>query len=274
MDRPTPESDAQTDAGEDLELLRSVALAAGHQALVMREAGLTTQLKADKSPVTDADMALDAFLKSELRAARPDYGWLSEESVDHTDRLGRRRVFVVDPIDGTRAFARGKPWWTVCVAVVEHGQPLAGVVWAPDRAELYEATAGGGARLNGGPIHASARDSLDGCAMLADAAMFTHPEWREPWPTMRVESRNSIAYRLCSVASGEFDAALDLWPKSEWDLAASALIAAEAGCAVTDDRGRRLSYNRVVTRSTGLVCAGPALHELILRRLAVIAAPD
>ena len=262
------------DLGPDLELIRQAARAAGALALTMRAAGLTTQLKPDKSPVTDADLAVDTLLKETLRQARPAYGWLSEETADHAERLDRERVFVVDPIDGTRAFVKGKPWWTVSVAVVEHGRPVVGVVWAPDRGELYEATAGGGARLNGAAIHANNPDSLDDCAMLADAAMFTHPEWREPWPPMRIESRNSIAYRLCSVASGEFDAALALSPKSEWDLAAADLIATEAGCLVTNHKGETFRYNQVKPTMRSLVCAGPALHGLILDRVRAINLPD
>lgn len=262
------------DALADLELIRTAAEAAGVLAVELRAARLEVSQKADRTPVSNADLAIDALLRRELLAARPDYGWLSEETADDLARLQRRRVFLVDPIDGTRAFVRGKPWWSVCVAVVEDGRPVAGVVCAPDRGELFEAVAGAGARCNGEPIHATSRDRLDDCAMLADPAMFTHPDWREPWPGMRVEQRNSVAYRLCSVASGEFDATLALSPKCEWDLAASALIAAEAGCRVTDDRGLALAYNQAVTSCTGLICAGPALHQLILERLTSIAQPD
>ncbi len=262
------------DVQADLDLIRAAALAAGERALTLRELGLDVTYKSDKSPVSNADLAVDAQLRQDLTAQRPAYGWLSEETADDAERLSRQRVFVVDPIDGTRAYVRGKAWWAVSVAVVENGRPLAGVVFAPDRNEVFEAVAGQGARLNGAPIRANDRDRLEDCAMLADSAMFTHPDWREPWPPMRVESRNSIAYRLCSVARGEFDAALALSPKSEWDLAASALIAAEAGCKVTDDRGHGLAYNRVVTSSPGLVCAGPTLHQLILDRLTAIASAD
>lgn len=264
-------SEISPEISDDLALIRDVAQAAGAQAQAMRNAGLTTEMKADRTPVSNADLAIDALLKARLGQARPDYGWLSEETADDAKRLTCKRVFVVDPIDGTRAFIRGKPWWAVCVAVVEAGQPITGVVHAPDRAEMFEAAAGHGARLNGVTIRANDRPSLEGCAMLADSATFTHSKSREPWPPMRVETRNSIAYRLCSVACGEFDAALALSPKSEWDLAASALIAAEAGCVVTDDRGRSLAYNQVITTSPGLVCAGATLHELILARLAAIA---
>ncbi len=262
------------DERADLDLIIEAARAAGRLAQTMRQAGLTTTYKADKTPVSDADLAADALLKDHLRRARPHYGWLSEETIDDPDRLGRNRVFVVDPIDGTRAFVKHKPWWAVSVAVVEDGQPAAGAVYAPDREELYTAVAGGGAQLNQIAIRAGDRTELEGCSMLADAPMFGHPAWPEPWPPMRIENRNSIAYRLCSVASGEFDATLALSPKSEWDLAAAGLIAAEAGCLVTNHRGETFAYNRASPTMRSLVCAGPRLHELILRRVRPIALRD
>jgi myo-inositol-1(or 4)-monophosphatase len=258
----------------DLDLIRSAARIAGRRALAMRQAGLTTRAKSDGTPVSDADIAVDGLLKTLLGKARPDYGWLSEETADDPARLTRKRLFVVDPIDGTRAFVGGKPWWAVSIGVVEDGRPVAGVVHAPDVDETYEAAVGQGARLNDAPIHASATASLENSAMLAHHGMFAHAGWREPWPAMRVESRNSIAYRLCLVASGAFDAALALSPKSEWDLAAADLIATEAGCLVTDHRGRPFAYNRPDPRAPSLVCAGSALHELILRRIAPIDLPN
>ena len=258
----------------DLALIVETALAAGEVALAMRGAGLETTYKADKTPVTDADLAVDTLIKQALRAARPDYGWLSEETADDPDRLTRRRVFVVDPIDGTRAYLKGRPWWGVSIAVVEDGVAVAGVLHAPDRGETYVATLGGGARLNDAPIAPSRTAAIEGCAMLADAPMFKHPAWPVPWPPMRVESRNSVAYRLCCVASGEFDAALALSAKSEWDLAAAGLIAQEAGCRVTDHKGRSFTYTRPDPRMRSLVCAGPRLHRLILDRVEPIDLPD
>jgi myo-inositol-1(or 4)-monophosphatase len=259
---------------DDLSLIVETALAAGEVAQAMRASGLETTYKADKTPVTDADLAVDALIKTTLRAARPGYGWLSEETADDPARLACARVFVVDPIDGTRAYLKGRPWWAVSIGVVENGVPIVGVVHAPDRAETYVATLGGGARLNGAAIHASARAAVEDCAMLADAPMFRHPAWPVPWPPMRIESRNSVAYRLCSVASGEFDATLALSSKSEWDLAAADLIAREAGCQVTDHKGRPFTFNRPVPTMRSLVCAGPALHRLILERVEPIDLPD
>jgi len=257
----------------DLALIREAAVAAGEVAVAMRAAGLERHKKADGTPVTNADLAVDALLRERLTAARPDYGWLSEETADDPARLSCQRVFIVDPIDGTRAYIRDRPWWGVSIAVVENGRPIAGVVVAPDRGEVFEATQGGGARMNGKPIAASDTLDLEGAAMLADVQMMKHPAWPTPWPQMRLESRNAIAYRLCSVACGEFDAMLALSPKSEWDMAAGDLIAVEAGCLVTDHKGRPLAYNQVKPTAPSLVCAGPALHRLILSRLEPIDLP-
>jgi len=258
----------------DLALIREAAVIAGETAITLRAAGLERHNKADGSPVTNADLAVDAFLRSTLIAARPEYGWLSEETADDGARLSRQRVFIVDPIDGTRAYIRNRPWWGVSIAVVENGRPIAGVVAAPDRGEVFEAVIGGGALMNGEPIAASDTRDLEGSAMLADLDMLRHPAWPTPWPDMRVESRNAIAYRLCSVACGDVDAMLALSPKCEWDMAAGDLIATEAGCLVTDHRGRGLAYNRAKPVSASLVCAGPALHRLILSRVEPIDLPD
>jgi myo-inositol-1(or 4)-monophosphatase len=258
----------------DLALIREAAQQAGQLALDLRQAGLTTETKSDGTPVSNADLAVDALLKATLAEARPDYGWLSEETADDPARLGRQRLFVVDPIDGTRAYVKGRPWWAVSIAVVEAGRPIAGVIFAPDVEESYHATLGQGAWRNGSPIRPSDTADIEDCAMLADAPMFKHPAWPRPWPEMNVVSRNSVAYRLCLVASGDFDAALALSSKAEWDLAAADLIATEAGCLVTNHKGATFHYNQVVPKMRSLVCAGPALHRLILERVAPIKLPE
>jgi myo-inositol-1(or 4)-monophosphatase len=250
----------------DLELILSAARAAGELALKIRARGLELTTKSDGTPVTNADLEVDALLKSLLIGARPDYGWLSEETIDDPARLQRQRLFVVDPIDGTRAFLRDRPWWVVSIAVVEAGRPTAGVAHAPDTGETFQAVTGGGAFRNGAPIAPSGATRLEGCAMLGDAKLFAHPIWSPPWPPMRIESRNSIAYRLCLVACGDFDAAIAMSSKREWDLAAADLIASEAGCLVTTRSGRPLAYNRANATASSLVCASPALHPLILQR--------
>jgi len=217
--------------------------------------------------VTNADLAADALLTATLRAARPEYGWLSEETVDDAERLSKRRLFVVDPIDGTRAFLNDAPWWAISIAVVEDGQPVAGVVFAPEVGETYCATAGGGATLNGAAITHSEASVLEGIAMAGDPRLFAHPRWPIPWPAMRVEARNSTALRMCLVAAGAFDAVVAPIPKADWDVAAGDLIAREAGCFVGDHTGARFRYNLPVPSQASLVCTTPALAPLILERV-------
>jgi len=259
------------DRAADLDLIVNAAHEAGALALKLRSAGLEVQYKEGDSPVTNADLATDALIKDRLTRARPDYGWLSEETADNPARRNHRRLFVVDPIDGTRAFIKDRPWWAVSIAVVEDDQPVAGVVFAPDLDETYSATADGGAWLNGTAIRASAQDLVEGCGMVGDARMFTHPAWPTPWPQMRIEARNSTAYRMCVIASGAFDATLALVPKFDWDLAAADLIAREAGAVVGDHLGRPFSYNGHKPAQPSLVCAAPRLAPLILERVRHIA---
>lgn len=258
----------------DLNLILAAAQEAGELIMARRAAGLTVEYKLNNSPVTDADLAADALLTQRLRTARPDYGWLSEETADNPDRLAKRHIFLVDPIDGTRAYVKGRPWFAVSIAVVEDGVPVAGVVLAPELGETYTAVAGGGAFLNGAPIAPSGRAVLEDSAMVGDKALFAHPNWPEPWPSMRIESRNSLAYRICLVASGAFDAAVAPTSKSDWDLGAADLVAREAGAAIFDRNGAAFVYNRPKPEQAGLVACAPGLATLILNRLKPIDWPQ
>ena len=259
-----------TDLDADLDLIRDAALAAGALAEAERAKGLKITAKSGGSPLTNADLAVDDMLKDRLLTARPEYGWLSEETADSADRLSRQRIFVVDPIDGTVAFMKNRPWWCVPIAVVENGRPVAAVIHVPSTGETYEALTSGGARLNRRAIMASDETTLDDAAVLADARLMEGPHWPEPWPPMRYEKRNALAYRMALVASGAFDAAIALTPKWDWDVAAGALIAAEAGAKVSDHHGRPWRFNQPDPRQASLVCSAPALHPLIIRRTAPI----
>jgi myo-inositol-1(or 4)-monophosphatase len=258
------------DLAADLELIRAAAVAAGDLALSEREAGLKIWSKAGGSPVTSADMAVDRLLRDALLGARPDHGWLSEETADTPDRLAARRIFVVDPIDGTVAYMKGKPWWCIPIAIVEDDRPVAAVIHAPALGETFTATLGGGAFLNGRPITASDTADLDDASVLADARLMEGPHWPEPWPAMRYEKRNAIAYRMALVAAGAFDAAIALTPKWDWDVCAGALIVEEAGGKVSDHHGGAWRFNQPDPRQNSLVCSAPALHPLIVRRTAPI----
>ena len=247
----------------DLPLLEAAARAAGRLMMAMR-AGVSVRRKPDGSPVTDADLACDALLKRDLIAARPGYGWLSEETADDPARLDAERVFIVDPIDGTTAYIKGRPWFAVSLAVVEAGRSIAGVVYAPELGELYAAEAGGGARLNGAAIHTVDRAEIAGCSVVGDPGQFP----AEAWPAISVTRRNALAYRLALVAAGRFDAAISVTPKREWDIAAGVLIAQEAGAAATDREGRPLRFNNPEARCPGMVACAPGLLALILQRTA------
>jgi len=249
---------------DDLALLEAACRAGGEIARRRFQEGCKSWSKQGGSPVTEADLEVDAYLRRTLTAARPDYGWLSEESVDDRTRLGHEVLFIVDPIDGTVAFLKGRAHFTVCAAVVRAGVPVAGVVYNPLLDHLYSARTGGGAFCNGAPIHVSACHGLTGCAILGDRGMLTRP----PWPQMRVETRNSVAYRLALVADGSFDATVSLSAKRDWDLAAADVILREAGGHITDREGHALVYNSAEAVQHSLVAAGARLHGEILAQLA------
>ena len=252
----------------DLQLLAGAARDAGALMLSLR-GRVRVQGKADGSPVTEADLACDRLLRERLTAARPDYGWLSEETADDPARLGRRRVFLVDPLDGTTAFIRGQPWFCASLAVVEDGAPVVAAVYAPVADELYLAERGGGATLNGAPIRASEARMLAGARVTGDPDVLRPPAW----PPFCVERVNALALRLALVAAGRFDAAVALGPKREWDLAAGALIATEAGAVVTDPAGDPLRFNTPEARTPGLVACAPALLPQILQRTLIARRP-
>lgn len=230
--------------------------------------------KGRAGPVTEADYAVDAYLKDTLLKARPDYGWLSEETEDDSSRLSAKRVFIADPIDGTRAFLRGLPEFAVVACVVSGGRPVAAAIYNPVTDEMFEATADGGARRNGQTLHVSAQAAIENCRMLASTTMLKRPEWGAPWPIMHVENRLSIAYRLALVAAGEFDAMVSLGAKHDWDVAAGDLIVREAGGCVTTVKGAALLYNGPQALQPDIVAASPLLHECLLARTRALRAPQ
>lgn len=249
---------------QDLDMLRDIVRQAGNIAAAAYHANdAKTWDKADNSPVTDADIAVNNFLAETLQTARPDYGWLSEETKDDKSRHTRQRSFVVDPIDGTRSFIDRTKNFTICVAIIENGQSIVGVVFNPLKDELYEAYIGGGAKLNSKPIKAKNRAAIDGCTMVGYPRKFR----RLGFPNMNCRIVNSMAYRIVLVASGAADAALAFTPKSDWDVAAAALIAAEAGAKITNIRGKPLHFNGITTSNLGVICASPTLHALLLQRV-------
>ncbi|PWR19684.1 inositol monophosphatase family protein [Zavarzinia compransoris] len=259
---------------DDLALLVAAARAAGRLALDYQAKGYKTWEKPGHGPVTEADLAIDEQLKATLGGARPGYGWLSEETADDPARLGAGRLFVVDPIDGTRAYVKGRPYYAVSVAVVEAGRPIAGVVYNPAREELYAAAEGAGATLNEAPIAVSGRGDLSGARLVGSVDLFRSALWPTPWPALEISPSNSIAYALCQVASGAQDGSVSLTGKSDWDIAAADLIVAEAGGIASTHLGEAFAYNRAVTRHRNVVSAGPALHRRLMDKLKEFRPPE
>ena len=254
----------------DLALLIAAAREAGALARDLAARPLEIRDKpAGAGPVTAVDVAVDALLAHRLRAARPDYGWLSEESDDDPARLEAERVFIVDPVDGTRSLIDGSGLWAHALAVADRGAVTAAVIFLPMRDTLYAAAAGQGATRNGAPIRAGARPALPGAALLAARPALAPEHWLEGRvPMLRRGFRPSLAHRLALVGEGRYDAMLTLRPTWEWDAAAGVLIVREAGATATDRGGGALVFNNPVPQVAGLLAANPPLHAGMLAALA------
>ena len=216
--------------------------------------------KTGGSPICEIDLSVDKRLRTELVALLPDAGWLSEERADDPARLDKQRVWIVDPIDGTRDYLRGRSGWAVSVALVEDGAPVLGVLAAPGRGELWTAAAGQGAWRNGERLAVVDRIELTGARVPAD----TLP--KADRDLVAVPKPNGIALRMALVASGEADLVVAGKLGHEWDIAAAALIAAEAGATVTDGAGASFRFNKPDPRAGGVLVASPGLHGAALAR--------
>ena len=251
----------------DLQLLIDAAHEAAKIALKFWQTDQRVDQKHGGSPVSEGDFAVDTYLRETLTAARPTYGWLSEETEDTPARLSRETTFIVDPIDGTRAYVAGQKTWAHSLAVVHRGQPTAAVVYLPARDKLYTAARGQGAYNNGARIATGQRDDPDGATILAPKPSLDPQWWAQTPPKFDRHFRSSLAYRFCLVAEGRFDAMLTLRDAWEWDIAAGALIATEAGATVTDRTGAALTLNSAGAKSKGILTANPSLHGAIRQRL-------
>jgi myo-inositol-1(or 4)-monophosphatase len=218
--------------------------------------------KSPGNPVSEVDLAVDHFLRGELASLDPEAGWLSEETADDAERLLRSRVWVVDPIDGTRDFVRGRPGWAVSVALVEAGRPVIAVLDAPARNEHWQASLGGGATRNSATLVASRCSDWTNVRVPADVLPKSDSDL-----TM-VEKPNSIALRMAMIAADEADLVATLRWGHEWDIAAAALIVSEAGARVTDAHGSRLRYNSTKGEAFGVLAAASMLHPMAVERLA------
>ena len=242
--------------------LASAVREAGALALHMFRGRPASWIKGASSPVSEADLAVDALLRERLLAIR-DAGWLSEETEDDPARLQRAEVWVVDPIDGTRAYLAGLAEWVIAAALVRFGRPLVAALYAPVSDELFLSVAGGGATLNGAPIRASTGDQLAGATFSGAKRRLDSLAAVEP-RIVTAPRIPSLALRLARVATGALDGTFAAPNSHDWDLAAADLLVHEAGGLVTSLTGESLIYNRPDPVHGALVAAGRARHQLLL----------
>lgn len=251
------------------ELSVAVEAARAGGAIVRRwyDASYTVSEKSHDSPVTEADVETDRCLRDALSAEFPGDGWLSEETRDTAERLTRRRVWVVDPLDGTKEFIQRIPEFCVCVALVEDGSPLLGVIYNPVREELFAAERGGGATLNGRPVRVSDTADLSAARMLASRSESGRGEWDAFRDDFRVELTGSVAYKLALIAAGQGDGTFSLTPKNEWDICAGAALIMEAGGRITDRHARPLVFNRPDPLLPGIIATNARLFDPVVALL-------
>jgi myo-inositol-1(or 4)-monophosphatase len=247
----------------ELEIIRQAMRQAGQQVLKLAAEGFETHIKKDRSPVTTADLAVNQILHELLLTAFPHDAWLSEEGPDDPRRLENKRVWVIDPIDGTKYFMRGVPQYAISVALVDSHRPVVAAVYNPATDELFSAVRGMGAWLNGQPIHVTpARDGRP--VVLVNPPALERGIFRAIEAAAECRPMGSIAYTLALVAAGRADATLNLDGLNEWDVAGGVLLIEEAGGMVMDRNGSPLSFNQAKTTIRGILAADKDLLDRLL----------
>lgn len=238
---------------KECDVLLQAVRQAGQSILDIQQIGYSISRKENEDVLTEADLSANQILKNSLTENFPDYGWLSEENIDDESRWRCSRVWIIDPIDGTREFIAEVPEFTVSAALVEKGEPILACVFNPSRDELFHAVKGGGVFLNQRAVHC--RDAVEKpLELLASRSEFRRGEWGK-FKDQRVRPVGSIAYKLALLAAGEADATFSLGPKNEWDIAAGVLLVTEAGGIAKNRRGESFRFNQHNTRVDGIVAA-------------------
>jgi myo-inositol-1(or 4)-monophosphatase len=258
-----PVTDAEIPLEHIADRLKQAVVEAGALALSKFGSPVRNWTKGASSPVCEADIEADLLLRDRLMRDAPGYGWLSEESADDPARLAARRVWIVDPIDGTRGFISGRSDWAVSAALVEAGRPAAAALFAPVTDELFLAVKGEGASRNGEPIAPAPGASLAGARVAGPPRRLERLAALAPGIEI-VPKIFSLALRLARVASGDLHAALTAPNSHDWDLAAADLLVHEAGGALTSLQGHPPIYNRPDPVHGALIAAGPARHAAIM----------
>ncbi|HEY9157196.1 3'(2'),5'-bisphosphate nucleotidase CysQ [Candidatus Binatus sp.] len=254
------------DLTRELALAKKAARAAGEILRGhWRRGGYEIGSKGHDNPVTAADLEADRAIKKLLRGPFPGYGWLSEETADNDDRLKCRRVWIVDPLDGTKEFIKGIPEFAVAIALVEDGVPVLGVTYNPIKREMYWAARGVGCHLNARRVRVTRKRTLKGATVLASRSETARGEWQAFRGVLKVSPTGSVAYKLAMVAAGNADATFTRSPKSEWDIASGAALVIEAGGVITDIKGREIRFNQRNVKLEGLIADNTALHAALMK---------
>ncbi|MBF0284989.1 MAG: 3'(2'),5'-bisphosphate nucleotidase CysQ [Magnetococcales bacterium] len=266
------------DYTRELEIMRRAAGVAGEAVMAYFRLGgppsasAEIRFKGVDNPLTQADLEADRIIRQHVAAAFPDDGWLSEESLDDPIRLSKERVWVVDPIDGTKEFIQGVPEFALSIALVAGDRVVAGCVYAPaaqdGRGDYIAGSRGGGVWFNGHPARVSDRDELSNALALASRSEVARGEWEPFRGEFRVADCGSIALKLARVAVGRGDLAFTLLPKNEWDVAAGVLLIEEAGGRVSGKEGTPFRFNQPQGEFPGVIASNGRLHEALLKRLA------
>src|SRR6202158_3105248 len=263
-----PENAPPTAYDHELQVARDAAIAAGEiLQRYFRDGGYQIDSKGKNNPVPPADFEADSKLKQILRDAFPAYGWLSEETVDNDDRLTRERVWIVDPLDGTKEFIKGIPEFVVAIALTERGVPMMGVTYNPIKHELFCGVRGAGCYLDGKAVTVSHTHTLDHSTILASRSETARGEWKAYEGRVIVKAIGSVAYKLALVAAGHADATFTLTPKSEWDIASGGALIMAAGGRVTGLHGLEMHFNRRNVKTPGFVASNGHLHAELERML-------
>jgi|LNFM01.2.fsa_nt_gb myo-inositol-1(or 4)-monophosphatase len=251
----------------ELRILSEAMRLAGAEALRSAADGFEIHIKPDQSPVTSADLSIDRILHTHLLDAFPGDGWLSEESPDNSDRLQKRRVWVIDPIDGTKAFIQREPEFCISAALVEDGRPVVAVVFNPSSAELFTAMKGGGLLLNHEPVSFQEKKQHRQPVIAISPRELEMGRFRSLHTLAVGRPMRSIAWALALAASGRIHAVATLEPENEWDVAAGALLIQETGGTVYDGSGQDLEFNRPVPRYEGIIAAHPSCPASVAQEL-------
>lgn len=239
----------------------AAARAAGEIIRAIYNTNYTVDYKGTGSPVTVADRNANQKIHELLQGAFPDYGWLSEETADSAARLSCKRVWVVDPMDGTKEFIQKIPEFAVSIGLIEDGVPVVGVVYNPIEDRLFWAARGQGAWCNDQRLRVSSTTRLADATILNSRSETKRGEW-SAWNTLfRTRPTGSIAYKLALIACAEADATFTLVPKNEWDICAGVLLVEEAGGAVSHLTGQPVVFNQPKTLLPGLVASNGLLHQ-------------